>query len=80
MGTRAHESDNFTAPASLPVAAPNSVSAAPTPGTDSQERTFYITLLGRRVGPLTRATARELKSRELKGTLTTADLEQYPLG
>ena len=80
MGTRAHESDNFTAPASLPVAAPNNVSAAPTPGTDSQERTFYITLLGRRVGPLTRAAARELKSRELKGTLTTADLEQYPLG
>jgi hypothetical protein len=42
------------------------------------ERTFYITVLGRRVGPLTRSVARELKARELKGTLTTADLEQFP--
>ena len=81
LGTRVHASE---APAaSVPPPKPsipiNDVSTA-APGTDSQERTFYITLLGRRVGPLTRATARELKSRELKGTLTTSDLEQYPLG
>jgi hypothetical protein len=76
LGTRAHGAESFTAPAPQP----SNVGASPAPGTDSQERTFYITLLGRRVGPLTRATARELKSRELKGTLTTADLEQYPLG
>lgn len=79
MGTRVHGSDTFATPAPAPVAVPNNLGAAGTPGTDSQERTFYITLLGRRVGPLTRAAARELKSRELKGTLTTGDLEQYPL-
>jgi Inner membrane component of T3SS, cytoplasmic domain len=45
----------------------------------SEERAFYITVLGRRVGPLTRAVARELKARELRGSLTTADLEGYPL-
>lgn len=67
---------------SASVAPPAPVAPAPstTPGTDSQERTFYITVLGRRVGPLTRSAARDLKARELKGTLTTADLEQYPLG
>jgi len=45
----------------------------------AEERAFYITVLGRRVGPLTRAVARELKARELRGSLTTADLEGYPL-
>ena len=63
--------------APAPVAAP---APSTSPGTDVQERTFFITVLGRRVGPLTRSAARELKARELKGTLTTADLEQYPLG
>jgi hypothetical protein len=62
-----------------PAPAPSAPGGA-APGTDVQERTFYITVLGRRVGPLTRAAARELKARELKGALTTADLEQYPLG
>jgi pSer/pThr/pTyr-binding forkhead associated (FHA) protein len=47
-------------------------------GTDSSERPFFITLLGRRIGPLSRAVARDLKARELKGTLTSADIEQYP--
>lgn len=46
----------------------------------SEDRTFFITVLGRRIGPLTRSAARDLKARELKGTLTTSDLEQYPLG
>jgi hypothetical protein len=48
------------------------------PSTESVERTFYITVLGRRIGPLTRSDARDLKSRELKGILTPADLESYP--
>lgn len=50
------------------------------PGTDSAERSFYITVLGRRIGPLARSDARDLKSRELKGALTLADLESYPQG
>jgi len=40
-----------------------------------EARTFYITVLGQRVGPLTRAAARDLKVRELKGTLTSKDLD-----
>lgn len=79
LGTRTHAPEASKAPAA-PVAPPAPVAPSTTPGTDTQERTFYITVLGRRVGPLTRAAARELKARELKGTLTTADLEQYPLG
>jgi Inner membrane component of T3SS, cytoplasmic domain len=63
----------------VPVS-PSTVPSTDSQGTDSQERTFYITVLGRRIGPLTRPVARDLKARELKGTLTTADLEQYPLG
>ena len=81
LGTRVYGSEAPAAsvPPPRPTIPTNDVSTT-APGTDSQERTFYITLLGRRVGPLTRAAARELKSRELKGTLTTSDLEQYPLG
>lgn len=79
LATRLHAPEAHKAPPA-PVAPPRPVAPSTTPGTDSQERTFYITVLGRRVGPLTRAAARELKARELKGTLTTADLEQYPLG
>ncbi len=41
---------------------------------ETGSRTFYINVLGRRVGPLSRAQARELKTRELKGTLTPSDL------
>ncbi len=47
------------------------------PGAAEAERTFFITVLGRRVGPLTRAVARDLKAREIKGTLTFKDLERY---
>jgi hypothetical protein len=65
----------FSAP---PQEAPPIPAAVPLPGA-GEDRTFYITVLGRRVGPLTRSAARELKARELKGTLTTSDLEQYPL-
>lgn len=48
------------------------------PNTDSLERTFFINVLGKRIGPLTRAEARELKTKELKGTLTESDLEGFP--
>ena len=63
-----------------PAAAPPLVPMPPPTAASSDDRTFFITVLGRRVGPLTRSAARELKARELKGTLTTGDLEQYPLG
>jgi len=45
----------------------------------TEERAFFITVLGKRVGPLSRAQARDLKARELKGTLTSADLATYPV-
>ena len=45
---------------------------------NSDERSYFITVLGRRIGPLSRTSARDLKARELKGTLRTADLEPYP--
>ena len=85
LATRLHAPAASPAPAAPiaprpPVPPPPAVAPASSPGTDSQERTFFITVLGRRVGPLSRSAARDLKARELKGTLTTADLEQYPLG
>lgn len=56
------------------AAATPAVEAAPA----AEERTFFITVLGRRVGPLTRSAARDLKARELKGTLSQAEIETYP--
>lgn len=52
-----------------PAAAATSASAS-----EPVSRTFYINVLGRRVGPLSKAQARELKTKELKGTLTPSDL------
>ncbi|HYE03878.1 MAG TPA: FHA domain-containing protein [Planctomycetota bacterium] len=52
--------------------------AGGTPIVADDARTFSITVLGRRLGPLTRAEARDLKARELKGTLSEADLEPFP--
>ena len=72
------------------VAAPIPTSTAPVPATalppatgagnvaNSDERSYFITVLGRRIGPLSRAVARDLKARELKGTLRPADLNPYP--
>lgn len=57
-----------------PAAPPAPKPAAPTPAAASAPG-LHMTLLGRRVGPLTREQARELKARELKGELTEADLE-----
>ena len=79
LATRTHAPEAHKAPPA-PVAPPAHVAPSTSPGIDVQERTFFITVLGRRIGPLTRAAARELKARELKGTLTTADLAQYPQG
>lgn len=43
----------------------------------AEQRSLYITVLGQRIGPLSRAEARDLKARELKGELTAADLEPW---
>ena len=71
-------------------AAPVQVSAAPVQAyaaplatgagnvANSDERSYFITVLSRRIGPLSRAVARDLKARELKGTLRPADLIPYP--
>ena len=63
-----------------PLAAAPSVTPAAIPGSgaNSDERSYFITVLGRRLGPLARAVARDLKARELKGTLRPGDLTQYP--
>jgi pSer/pThr/pTyr-binding forkhead associated (FHA) protein len=70
-------SDNEPTMLAAPAPAPEPPPAQPP--TERQEgRTFFITVLGRRVGPLTRVQARDLKARELKGTLTTGDLADLP--
>ena len=56
------------------AAATPAAAAAPAAAGEPESRTFYINVLGRRVGPLTKAQARELKTKELKGSLTPADL------
>jgi pSer/pThr/pTyr-binding forkhead associated (FHA) protein len=40
-----------------------------------EKRTIYINVLGKKVGPLTRKEARELKKRELKGELGDDDIK-----
>lgn len=56
-----------------PLPQPDPPPRAPNP-TGDEQATYYITLLGRRVGPLTRSQARELKARELRGQLAEADI------
>lgn len=41
---------------------------------------FFVTVLGRRIGPLDRAQARDLKVRELRGDLRPEDLDRLPQG
>ncbi len=47
--------------------------------TDKQgePRTMSITLLGRKVGPMSRSEARELKKKEIKGQLTEDDVSEF---
>ncbi len=77
-----------------PVQAPRPVAAAvrvavappplPAPPADlektviSSDATYFVTVLGLRIGPVTRAVARDLKARELRGALVAADLDPYP--
>lgn len=72
----------FVAPAPKAVIAPVAVAPAPAPAANasvnSEDRSYFITVLGRRVGPLSRVVARDLKSRELKGLLKPSDLDSYP--
>jgi hypothetical protein len=42
------------------------------------ETGVIITVLGQRIGPIDKAAARELKTRELKGELSAQDLDAYP--
>ena len=48
------------------------------PAQRDSSSSLYINVMGRRIGPLSRAEAREIKARELKGTLTEAELDKYP--
>jgi hypothetical protein len=66
----------FVMPAA-PKPLPSAPQVAPVP-TTGEDRTYFITVLGRRLGPLSRTTARDLKARELKGTLSPADLDGFP--
>jgi hypothetical protein len=59
-----------TSPAATPPKPLPAVAAGP------EEATYYVTLLGKRVGPLTRTQARDLKARELKGTLDAAEVDR----
>lgn len=63
--------------AAAAVAAGPAANSAASPA-NSEDRSYFITVLGRRVGPLSRAVARDLKSRELKGVLKPSELDQYP--
>ena len=79
-----------SAPEAVPVAIPLAVEIPRPPSgrqpsaydaasaTLTDERPFFITVLGTRVGPLNKAQARELKARELKGLLKPEDLASYP--
>jgi predicted component of type VI protein secretion system len=58
-----------------PAAGPPPPAPAQPPTEYVEEQSVHITVLGRRVGPLTRSVARDLKARELRGQLTAADLD-----
>ncbi|MEK7412557.1 MAG: hypothetical protein AAB263_04470 [Planctomycetota bacterium] len=45
-------------------------------GSSDELASYFVTLLGKRVGPLTRVQARELKSRELRGDLSLDDIDR----
>ena len=57
------------------TAPPQAAEPAPRDATDN--RLLYINVLGRRIGPVSRTRARELKALELKGQLTEAHLAEF---
>ena len=63
---------------SAPEIIPAAIPVSPANAANSNDRSYFITVLGRRIGPLSRAIARDLKARELKGTLLLTDLAPYP--
>jgi pSer/pThr/pTyr-binding forkhead associated (FHA) protein len=77
-------------PTPIPAVVPTPRPASGTPGSASLQTptakveagpaNVFVTVLGRRIGPLTRPQARELKSRELRGTLKPEDLDGLPQG
>lgn len=64
----------------LPPAPAANATQPPTTKIPAGEATFFITVLGRRIGPLARPQARELKARELRGDLKPEDLDGLPQG
>jgi hypothetical protein len=67
-----------------PVAPAVRAAVVPTPTADLEktvaaaDATYFVTVLGQRIGPVSRAVARDLKARELRGALTATDLALYP--
>lgn len=59
-------------------AAPSTAAVDKQPSRSTSGDGMIITLLGRRIGPIDRDTARELKKKHILGTLTEADLKSYP--
>lgn len=58
-----------------PVVSPAKSEAPPRKPSDGK---MVITLLDRRIGPIPRDAARELKKKQIMGTLTEAELDEYP--
>jgi len=67
---------SLEAEASLGLPPQQADGSAPAGGSADEQRTYYVTLLGQRVGPLNRSQARELKARELRGVLTADEIER----
>lgn len=63
-------------PAAPAPAAP--AQAAATPPRSASAGEMIVSLLDRRIGPIPRDVARELKKKQIMGTLTNAELDQYP--
>lgn len=66
------------APGAMGVSAPQppaEVAQPPAARSDGgAARSYYVTVLGQRIGPLTQEQARDLKARELRGQLSAAEL------
>ncbi len=77
--SRPGESSASRAPVSDPRSTAALTLVAPPPGiSPTPEPTYYVTLLGVRIGPLTKAQAKELKNRELRNELDPVDLNGLP--